>query len=67
MNEAEGSQPVFHPLQNSFDGSDEDDYPTNDINTAQNQASSARHVTGSPTLNTEVQRFGQVITGLIYE
>lgn len=67
MNEAEGSQPVFHPLQNSFDGSDEEDYAANDINTTQNQVSSARDATGSPTPNTEVQRFGQVITGLIYE
>jgi len=59
LNEAEGSQPVFHPLQNSFDGSDEENYSANDINMTQNQVSSARNATGSPTPNTEVQRFGQ--------
>lgn len=47
MNEAEGSQPVFHPLENTFEASDEDDVDNmaNGIAAIQNQISTTTTAT----------------------
>ena len=64
LNEAEGSQPVFHPRQNSFEGSDDEDDGPNDNAVTQNQVSSntgtAAVTTGIPTVTTVAQRPNQV-------
>lgn len=60
LNEAEGSQPVFHPRQNSFEGSDDEDNGSNDNVAAENQVLTGRDLTGTPTTTTVVQRSNQV-------
>lgn len=60
LNEAEGSQPVFHPRQNSFEDSDEEDSIPNDHAFSQNQPSTDRNTTVTPTTTTVAQRSNQV-------
>lgn len=67
MNEAEGSQPVFHPLENTFEASDEDDVDNmaNGIAAIQNQISTTTTATTTTpatgtTTTTVAQRQNQV-------
>ncbi|XP_068707194.1 FAS-associated factor 2-like [Montipora foliosa] len=56
LNEAEGSQPVFHPLENSFDGSDQEDNVPVDSSVTHNWVSADRDNRATPTTSTVVQR-----------
>ena len=60
LNEAEGSQPVFHPRQNSFEGSDDEDNGPNDNVAAEDQVLTDGDFIGTPTTTTVVQRSNQV-------
>ena len=60
LNEAEGAQPVFHPRQNSFEGSDEEDNGSDDNAIAQNQVPARTDFTGTPTVTTVARRPNQV-------
>ena len=60
LNEEEGSQPVFHPRQNSFEASDEEDSGPSRNAINQNQESINGDITGTPTITTVAQRPNQV-------
>lgn len=63
LNEEEGSQPVFHPRQNSFEGSDdendENDGGNEDVAT-QNQVPRTVEAAGTPGTVAVAQRQNQV-------
>lgn len=66
LNEAEGSQPVFHPRQNSFESSDEEDNTPSATNSvAQNHVTEnggrTSDTTGNPAVTALAQRGNQVI------
>lgn len=68
LNEAEGSQPVFHPRQNSFECSDDED---NTMSSSGTNSVTENHVTensgrtsdttGNPAVTAVAQRGNQVI------
>lgn len=68
LNEAEGSQPVFHPRQNSFECSDDED---NTMSSSGTNSVTENHVTensrrtsdttGDPAVTAVAQRGNQVI------
>ena len=66
LNEAEGSQPVFHPRQNSFECSDDEDNTssgTNSVTENHVTENSGRtsDTTGDPAVTAVAQRGNQVI------
>ena len=66
LNEAEGSQPVFHPRQNSFECSDDEDNTssgTNSVTENHVTENSGRtsDTTGEPAVTAVAQRGNQVI------
>ena len=60
LNEAEGSQPVFHPLQDSFEGSDDENDGRDEDAATQNQVSTTTAATGTPRTVVVAQRQNQV-------
>ena len=66
LNEAEGSQPVFHPRQNSFESSDEEDNTpsaTNSVieNHVTENSGRTSDTIGDPAVTAVAQRGNQVM------
>ncbi|XP_020605015.1 FAS-associated factor 2-like [Orbicella faveolata] len=59
LNEAEGSEPVFHPRQDSFDGSDDENDGRDEDSATQSQFSRTTANTGTPRTVVVAQRQNQ--------